>query len=86
MTGIDLSPTMLALGRDAAEGEGLDIEWREGRAEQLPFGDCSFDLVLCQFTLMFFANRATVLEEAYRILTDDGRLCLNVWQVLPSRD
>ena len=31
---------------------------------------------------MFFADRATALSEAYRILTDDGRLCLNVWQAL----
>jgi ubiquinone/menaquinone biosynthesis C-methylase UbiE len=38
---------MLSVGRAAAEGEGLDIEWRRGRAEQLPFADCSFDLVLC---------------------------------------
>ena len=82
VTAIDLSPTMLSVGRAAAEGEGLDIEWRQGRAEQLPFADCSFDLVLCQFALMFFADRATALSEAYRILTDDGRLCLNVWQAL----
>ena len=82
VTAIDLSPTMLSVGRAAAEGEGLDIEWRQGRAEQLPFADCSFDLVLCQFALMFFANRAAALSEAYRILTGDGRLCLNVWQAL----
>ena len=73
---------MLSVGRAAAESRGLDIEWRQGRAEQLPFADCSFDLVLCQFALMFFADRATALSEAYRILTDDGRLCLNVWQAL----
>ena len=47
VTAIDLNPTMLSVGRAAAEGEGLDIEWRRGRAEQLPFADCSFDLVLC---------------------------------------
>jgi SAM-dependent methyltransferase len=82
VTAIDLSPTMLSVGRAAAEGEGLDIEWRLGRAEQLPFADCTFDLVLCQFALMFFADRAAALTEAYRILTDDGRLFLNVWQAL----
>ena len=38
--------------------------------------------MLCQFALMFFANRAAALSEAYRILTGDGRLCLNVWQSL----
>lgn len=82
VTAIDLSPAMLSVGRAAAEGEGLDIEWQQGRAEQLPFADGRFDLVLCQFALMFFTDRATALSEAHRILTDDGRICLNVWQAL----
>jgi len=82
MTAIDLSRNMLSVGRAAAKGEGLNIEWQQGRAEQLPFADGSFDLVLCQFALMFFADRATALSEAYRILADSGRICLNVWQAL----
>ena len=82
VTAVDLSATMLSVGRAAAENKGLDIEWRQGRAEQVPFSDSSFDLVICQFALMFFADRATALSEAYRILTDKGRLCLNVWQAL----
>ena len=53
-----------------------------GAGRAAAFADCSFDLVLCQFALMFFADRATALSEAYRILADDGRLCLNVWQAL----
>jgi len=74
VTAIDLSPTMLSVGWAAAENEGLDIEWREGRAEQLPFADSSFELVVCQFALMFFADRVAALSEAYRVLMDNGRL------------
>ena len=48
---------MLAVARTAAAREGVAIEWREGRAEKLPFPDGSVDLVLCQFALMFFTDR-----------------------------
>src|SRR5262247_4520262 len=56
VTGLDSSPNMLAVARSAAAREGRKIEWREGRAEELPFPDRSFDLALCQFALMFFSD------------------------------
>jgi len=80
--GFDLNPHMLAVARAAAEKERLTIEWRQGRAEQLPFADGSFDLVLCQFGLMFFSDRQTALAEIHRVLGNRGRLFLNVWQSL----
>jgi ubiquinone/menaquinone biosynthesis C-methylase UbiE len=46
VTGVDLSPNMLAVARATAAREGMAIEWREGSAEQLPFPESSFDLVL----------------------------------------
>jgi ubiquinone/menaquinone biosynthesis C-methylase UbiE len=65
---LDLSSGMLAVARAAAAREGVAIEWREGRAEALPFADASFDLVLCQFALMFFADRRAALAEMRRVL------------------
>lgn len=82
VTGLDLNPNMLTVARAVAEREGLTIEWHEGRAEQLPFPDGFFDLVLCQFGLMFFTDRPVAVAETHRILTDGGRLFLNVWQSL----
>lgn len=82
VTGLDLNPYMLAVARAAAEREGLTIEWREGRAEHVPFPDGTFDLVLCQFGLMFFADRPVALAESHRVLKNAGRLSLNVWQSL----
>lgn len=82
VTGLDLSPNMLAFARVAAEREGLTIEWREGNAEQLPFPESSFDLVLCQFALMFVPNKAAALAEMRRVVTEDGRVLVNVWQSL----
>jgi SAM-dependent methyltransferase len=80
MTGIDLNPAMLDVARRVAAQEGLTIDFREGRAEALPFADGSFDLVLCQYALMFFADRAAALAEMRRVLDHGGRAGLSVWQ------
>lgn len=82
VTGIDVSPNMLAVARVAADREGLTVEWREGNAEQLPFPASSFDLVLCQFALMFVANKRVALAEMRRIVTEDGRVLISVWESL----
>jgi ubiquinone/menaquinone biosynthesis C-methylase UbiE len=80
VTGLDLSPAMLEVARAAAEKEGATIEWREGRAEELPFPDDSFDLVTCQFALMFFTDRQKALSEMRRVLDRDGRAVFSVFQ------
>ena len=82
VTALDVNPDMLAVARAAALRERFTIEWREGRAEQLPFSDGTFDLVLCQFGLMFFSDRQAALAEVRRVLANRGRLLLNVWQGL----
>lgn len=78
--GLDPILPMLAVARAASEREGAGIDWREGRAEALPFPDGSFDLVLSQFALMFFADRAVAMREMRRVLTEDGRLTCSVFQ------
>ncbi len=82
VTGVDPSPDMLAVARAAASREGVAMEWLEGSAESLPFPGNSFDLVLCQFALMFFADRAAALAEIRRVMTGTGRLLVSVWQGL----
>jgi ubiquinone/menaquinone biosynthesis C-methylase UbiE len=80
VTGVDLSSNMLAVARAAADREGLTIEWRKGNAERLPFHDAAFDLVLCQFALMFVANKAAALSEMRRVVTESGRVLISAWQ------
>jgi SAM-dependent methyltransferase len=82
VTGVDPSPNMLAVAKAAAAREGMAIEWREGSAEQLPFPESSFDLVLCQFALMFFADKSAALAEMRRVVTSNGRVLVSVWQGL----
>ena len=79
---LDFNPNMLTVARAAAKQRGLGIEWREGRAEKLPFPDSSFDLVLCPFGLMLFADRPAALTEMHRVLKGGGRAVLSVWQGL----
>src|SRR5882757_6578438 len=53
VAGLDPHAGMLAVARDRSPA----IDWREGTAEALPFPDRSFDVVVSQFGLMFFADR-----------------------------
>lgn len=80
VTGLDMSPGMLEVARASQGREGTAIEWVEGQAEALPFPAFSFDVALCQFALMFFTDRHAALAEMHRVLDDDGRLGLCVWQ------
>jgi SAM-dependent methyltransferase len=57
------------------------VEWREGRAESLPFSDESFDAVVSQFGLMFM-DRGQAIREMLRVLTSRGRLAAAVWSSL----
>lgn len=80
VTALDMSPGMLEVARSSVEGDGPDVEWVEGKAETMPFPAFSFDMVLCQFALMFFGDRQAALSEMHRVLDDDGRLAIAVWQ------
>lgn len=73
--GLDRNDGMLAV----AQRRPGDIEWVTGMAETLPFESGSFDIVLCQFGLMFFDDRARALSEMRRVLRPGGRLALSVW-------
>lgn len=73
-TGLDANPEMLAVARRKSQ----DIEWREGRAENLPFADATFDAVVSQFGFMFFDDRPRALSEMMRVLKPGGRLAVAV--------
>src|SRR5918995_6265631 len=45
-TGVDIAPNLLEKGRERAEAEGLTIQFDEGDAEQLPYQDAAFDVVV----------------------------------------
>jgi SAM-dependent methyltransferase len=78
VTGLDVNPEMLSVARR----KSTSIDWREGRAERLPFPEASFDAVVSQFGLMFFDDRAQALREMLRVLVPGGRMVIAVCDAL----
>jgi ubiquinone/menaquinone biosynthesis C-methylase UbiE len=76
LTGVDLSPAMLAIARKRAADLGRDADLREGDAEHLPFADTSFDTVVCALSLCTIPEPATAIGEMRRVLVPGGRLLL----------
>jgi ubiquinone/menaquinone biosynthesis C-methylase UbiE len=76
LTGLDLSPGMLAVARRRASALGRTVELVEGDAQALPFADASFDTVLSVFSLCTVPDVPRVLAEARRVLRPGGQLLL----------
>jgi 2-polyprenyl-6-hydroxyphenyl methylase/3-demethylubiquinone-9 3-methyltransferase len=72
VTGVDPSAPSLATARAHAAGEGLEIEYVEGRGEALPVRDAAFDLVFCCDVLEHVDDVAAVLREVRRALRPGG--------------
>jgi ubiquinone/menaquinone biosynthesis C-methylase UbiE len=76
LTGIDLSPGMLAKARRRVAGPGRAVDLREGDAERLPYADATFDTVVCTLALCAIPDRAAAIAEMHRVLRPGGRLLL----------
>ncbi|GIJ48070.1 ubiquinone/menaquinone biosynthesis methyltransferase [Virgisporangium aliadipatigenens] len=76
LTGIDLSPAMLAIARRRATDLNRTIDLHEGDAEHLPFDDASFDTVVCALSLCSIPNPATAIAQMHRVLVPGGRILL----------
>jgi len=76
LTGVDLSPEMLALAVTRAKEMARTIGLTEGDAQDLPFADCSFDTVVCTYALCSVRDDARAISEMHRVLRPGGRLIL----------
>ena len=76
ITGIELSPAMLAIARRRAAELGLEVELYEGDAQALPFAGASFDTVVCTLSLCAIPDHASAIAEMARVLRPGGRLLL----------
>jgi SAM-dependent methyltransferase len=74
----DLNPPMLAVAQSKFQ-PGENVVFRQVDATDLPFPDSSFDVVTCQFGVMFFPDKDKAYREAQRVLTPGGRFLFNVW-------
>ncbi len=83
ITATDLNEAMLAQGR-ASSADLSSVDWREADAQALPYEDASFDVVVCQFGVMFFPDKHAGYLEARRVLRPGGRFLFNVWDSLEA--
>lgn len=76
LTGIELSPNMLAIARRRAVELSRDVELRVGDAEALDFPSATFDTVVCTFSLCAIPNHRKALAQMTRVLRPGGVLLL----------
>jgi len=76
LTGVDLSPAMLAQARKRATELGRDIVLGEADAQALPFPNASFDTVVCTLSLCTVPDERVAISEMWRVLRPGGRLLL----------
>jgi ubiquinone/menaquinone biosynthesis C-methylase UbiE len=81
----DLNQPMLDHARARQSQDGR-IEWRQADALALPFADQSFDVVACQFGVMFFPDKIQGYKEARRVLKPGGHFLFNVWDRISENE
>ena len=80
----DLNQSML--DHAVSVGTSREVTWRQADAMKLPFGDSSFDVVVCQFGAMFFPDKATAFAETLRVLRPGGTFLFNVWDRIEDNE
>ena len=79
VVGLDLTPELFDTARRRAAEHGVKVEWVEGDAEDLPFGDDSFDVVLSVFGVQFAPRHKVVADELARVARPGGDIGLVNW-------
>jgi len=87
VTGVDINPEMLAVAQQRKEAIGLsNVRLLEGRAENIPADDNTFDVVLACLSLMYVIDRSSAAREIARVLRPGGRLVAAAWGAPEQRD
>ena len=73
----DLHADMIKVASDVLPNE--NINWQTADAQELMFPDENFDLVVCQFGLMFMPDKMKAVSEIFRVLRKGGRFVFNTW-------
>src|SRR5215210_7135224 len=81
----DLNEAMLAFAQTKV-GRDAKLEWKVADLMELPFPAEMFDVVVCQFGVMFVPDKERTLAEAHRVLRPGGRFLFNVWDSLAKND
>ncbi|MBJ7331845.1 MAG: class I SAM-dependent methyltransferase [Solirubrobacteraceae bacterium] len=79
VAGVDYVPELLTIARGRASAERLRVDLVEAPAEELPFPDESFEIVLSAIGVMFAADHARAADEIVRVTVPGGRIFLASW-------
>jgi SAM-dependent methyltransferase len=79
VTGVDYVPALLERARERAKAEGLEATFQEADAEDLPFADASFDVVLSTCGAMFAPDQEQTASELLRVCRPGGRIGMINW-------
>jgi len=82
ITATDINPDMLAVAQDKMQDS--NIVWDVVNAEEIPYTDNSFDVVLCQFGIMFVPDKQKMVNEAFRVLKPGGKFIFNTWDEIKN--
>ncbi len=73
VSGVDISQTFVEIERANAKEAGVEIDFRQGDAANLPFEGASFDFVICTAAFKNFTCPVQALSEMYRVLRSQGK-------------
>ena len=79
VTSTDYVVALLDKGRERARAEGLSVQFETADAEDLPFSDGSFDVVLSTFGAMFTPDHLRTAREMLRVVRHGGRIGMANW-------
>jgi SAM-dependent methyltransferase len=79
VTASDLTPELFEAGRERAAAAGVELEWAEADAENLPFGDGEFDVVISAIGAMFAPHHQATADELVRVCRPGGKVGLLSW-------
>jgi len=80
ITATDLNPPMVSYAEARVPGP----VWEVADAQQLPYPDDSFELVVCQFGVMFLPDRVAAYRGIHRVITDGGSFLFTTWDTLET--
>jgi SAM-dependent methyltransferase len=78
-TGVDLTPELLERARENSRIANVEVDWHQGDAEELPFPDQTYDVVLSQFGHMFAPRPDVALAQMLRVLKPGGTIAFSTW-------
>jgi ubiquinone/menaquinone biosynthesis C-methylase UbiE len=84
VSALDQDEALIALARERAAADGLDVDFAQGDIEYLPYDDRSFDVLVSNFGLIFAPDHANVAAELARVARPGARLGFTAWKPNPK--